>query len=167
MFVIGTIIFFSYEATTWFGTELNAFFDRIFDRTQTTTPSETDKYMIGIIALFVASAIFAYVVIIPMLWSIYTAKEIRTFANYTRFDGAEFSINARAGSLVWLTLSNILLFIFTLSIAKPFIIQRTIRYVVDRMTLQGAIDIDRIQQSTLAMPKRGEGLADAFDLGAW
>jgi uncharacterized membrane protein YjgN (DUF898 family) len=102
-----------------------------------------------------------------MLWAIYTAKEMRTFANYTRFDGAQFRLNATAGSIIWLTIVNLLLLVITLGTAFPFIIQRSIRYMIDRMTLEGAIDIDRIRQSTAALPTRGEGLADAFDLGAW
>lgn len=167
VFVIGIAAFISYEATIWFGTELGQLFEYFEKNSPDSTTTESQDYLIGIIAMVIGAAVLSFFLILPMLWSIYTAKEIRTFANYTRFDGAEFSINAKAGSLIWLTLSNILLFIFTLSIAQPFIVQRTIRYVVDRMTLQGAIDIDRIQQSTLALPKRGEGLADAFDVGAW
>ena len=49
----------------------------------------------------------------------------------------------------------------------PFIRQRTMRYVFDRLTLEGKVDINRIRQSSAAIPKRGEGLADAFDVGGW
>ena len=54
-----------------------------------------------------------------------------------------------------------------LGIAWPFIVQRNVRFLVDRLSLEGAIDIDRIQQSMAALPSRGEGLADAFDIGGW
>lgn len=167
VFVIAAISFVSYEATTWFGTELSTLFDRIFERPHAPKPTELDYYIFGIIALLVVSALAIFFIVIPMLWAIYTAKEIRTFATYTRFDGAQFQLSVKAWGMVWLTLSNILLFIITLSIARPFIIQRSMRYMVDRLSLEGTIDIDRIQQSSAALPKRGEGLADAFDLGAW
>ncbi len=166
-FVIGITAFISYEAITWFGSELRALFDFFNGQTAESTPTERQHYLIGIIVLFIAAGLLSFFVVIPVLWAVYSAKEIRTFANYTSFDGAQFSLNARPWSMVWLTISNILLFVFTLSIARPFIIQRNLRYLIDRLSLEGAIDISRIQQSTAAMPKRGEGLADAFDLGAW
>ena len=90
---------------------------------------------------------------------------MRTFAKYTRFDGVQFHLNATAGSIVWLTIINLLLLLFTLGIALPFILQRNIRFVIDRLTLEGAIDIDRIVQSMAASPYTWHG--DAFDIGAW
>ncbi|MEO6608642.1 MAG: DUF898 family protein, partial [Aestuariivirga sp.] len=85
----------------------------------------------------------------------------------TRFDGAQFKLEATAGSYAWLIVGNVLLAIFTLGIGAPFIAQRTLRYVFQRLRLDGAVDISRIQQSIAALPTRGEGLADAFDIGAW
>lgn len=103
--------------------------------------------------------------IVPMLWSLYIAKELRTFANYTRFDGAQFKLDASAGSVIWLAVVNILILIFTLGIGWPYINQRTVKFVIDRLSLEGLIDVDRIRQSQVPIDKRGEGLADAFDVG--
>ncbi len=110
---------------------------------------------------------FAYMLFVPALWSIYIAKQMRVFADYTRFDGAQFRLKAKAWSIIWLTLSNLLILIFTLGVGWPFIQQRQFRYVIDRLHLEGRVDVDRITQSSLAIPTRGEGLADAFDVGAW
>ena len=165
--VIGAAVFFSYQAATWAGAELGSLFDYFNGQNTDTQPTERQAYLIGTITLFIIAAMLSIFIIIPMLWAVYTAKEIRTFASYTRFDGAEFKLNARPLSMIWLTISNILLFLFTLGIARPYIIQRSMRYLIDRLTLQGAIDIARIQQSTAEKPSRGEGLADAFDVGAW
>ncbi len=120
-------------------------------------------YGVAIIFLFFA----IYFLLSPIVWSIYTAKEMRTFANYTRFDGAQFKLNATAGSIIWLTIGNVLILVFTLTFGWPFVQQRTFRYMAQRLELEGAIDIDRIQQSQAAIPTRGEGLADAFDVSAW
>jgi uncharacterized membrane protein YjgN (DUF898 family) len=121
------------------------------------------------IGLFIAAIVGLYVLlallIIPMLWAIYIAKEMRTFANYTRFDGAPFTLNATAWSVIRLTVVNLLLLVFTLGIAWPFINQRLVRFMAERLTLEGKVDIDRIRQSQAAMLNRGEGLADAFDVG--
>ncbi len=116
----------------------------------------------GLVFLFLA-----YMLFVPALWSVYVAKQMRVFADYTRFDGAQFHLKATAWSIIWLTLSNLLILIFTIGIGWPFIQQRLFRYVIDRLKLEGAVDIDRIAQSSLAIPTRGEGLADAFDVSAW
>ena len=126
---------------------------------------EDAKQYVGIIIIAVVIFVVVAMLLIPMLWAIYSAKELRTFADYTRFDGAVFSINARAGSLIWLTIVNILILLFTLGIGWPFIQQRLVKFVVDRLSLTGKVDIDRIAQSTAKMETRGEGLADAFDVG--
>ena len=120
-----------------------------------------------LVLLFVAVVLFVLVLmlLIPMLWAIYTAKELRTFGTYTRFDGAPFALDATWGSVVWLTIVNLLILIFTLTIGWPYVQQRLVRFVVDRLSLEGKVDIDRIAQSTVKLDTRGEGLADAFDVG--
>ncbi|MBK8771577.1 MAG: DUF898 domain-containing protein [Rhizobiales bacterium] len=132
-----------------------------------TGPSELSKPAEIVAYVFIGLAVFLVLtaLIIPMLWSIYIARELRTFAAYTRFDGAQFSLDASAGSVIWLSVVNILILIFTLGIGWPFINQRLVRFVVDRLSLQGMIDVDRIRQSQVPLDKRGEGLADAFDVG--
>jgi uncharacterized membrane protein YjgN (DUF898 family) len=146
-----------------FGGNVDAAFDSVFEDGGTPSDWEYGIVFLVIIGFFVFLVLFS--LLIPMLWAVYTAKELRTFANYTRFDGAQFHLDATAGSVIWLTIVNILILIFTLGIGWPFINQRVVRFVVDRLRLEGAIDIDRIRQSQAARPKRGEGLADAFDVG--
>jgi uncharacterized membrane protein YjgN (DUF898 family) len=164
---VAAIAFVSYETVTLFGNDIANVFEHIFRRPEDQEPTKSDLTTFGMIMALILGVIAIYLIVVPMLWAIYTAKEMQTFANYTRFDGAQFKLNATALSLIWLTISNILLFIITLTIARPFIVQRTVRYMFDRLSLEGAIDVERIQQSQAAMPTRGEGLADAFELGAW
>jgi uncharacterized membrane protein YjgN (DUF898 family) len=119
-------------------------------------------------ALLIGLALFlGYMVVLPAVWSIYSAKQMRVFADYTRFDAAQFRIRATAASLVWLVFSNVLILILTLGQGWPFVQQRRFRYLVDRLELEGTVDVERIRQSSLPIPTRGEGLADAFDVGVW
>lgn len=127
--------------------------------------TESIEDMAGYIGLAILVLFVLSMLIIPMLWAIYTAKEMRTFATYTRFDGVPFTLDATAGSIIRLTVINLLLIMFTLGIAWPFVQQRVVKFIVDRLKLEGLIDIDRIQQSSAKMDSRGEGLADAFDVG--
>ncbi len=104
-------------------------------------------------------------VVRPILWSAYIAKEMTLFASYTRFDGAQFKLETTAWDVIVLTVVNLLLVAFTLGLAWPFANQRIVRFYADRLKLEGHIDIDRIRQSQEAILKRGEGLADAFEVG--
>jgi uncharacterized membrane protein YjgN (DUF898 family) len=141
-------------------TTLSTFFEQTF-----TGIDISAEQWIGLIILFILLAFVLLAIFLPLLWSVYIAKEIRTFANYTRFDGAPFRIEATAWSVFWLTVGNILILLFTLGIFWPYINRRTVQFVVDRLRMDGHVDIDRIAQSSAKLETRGEGLADAFDVG--
>ncbi len=118
--------------------------------------------------MIAASTVFlVYMIVIPMLWAVYSAKELRTFASFTRFDGSQFKLNVTAGSLIWLTIVNLIIILLTVGIGTPFVQRRLVKFVIDRLELEGAIDIDRIRQSQVPLESRGEGLADAFDVGGF
>ena len=206
--VIGGISFFTYEVAQLSGTGLSDAFDHLFKTKEGVTPTDQEFRLIGLFVLGLLGLIISYVLVIPALWAIYSAKEMRTLANYTRFDGAQFKLNATAGSVIWLAVGNLLIIILAIAVAagliigtvflsiwmgldknttvailmgivvlivyqgvwalsRPIIIQRNIAFVFKRLTMDGAVDLNRIRQSIAARPTRGEGLADAFDLGAW
>jgi uncharacterized membrane protein YjgN (DUF898 family) len=143
------------------GLDWNALSEFIDFQPGAEAPSEIiGKIVVGIFGLFLAFSL-----VIPALWAIYTAKELRTFANYTRFAGAQFHLDATTGSVIWLTVVNLLIIIFTLGIGWPFVQQRLVKFVIDRMTVDGKVDIAQIRQATDQKMGRGEGLADAFDVG--
>ena len=101
----------------------------------------------------------------PAIWSLYSARELALFANYTSFGSARFNLDATAPSLIGLSIGNMLIMLLTLGIGAPFVQQRLVRYLCDRMTIEGKVEIDSIRQSTAAVASTGEGLADAFDIG--
>ncbi len=132
------------------------------------TGADTSDRMNTLAALIGTLVIGFYVVIFvlyPIIWAIYKARELAVFANYTGIDQARFSLDASALSLIGLTIGNLLLWIFTLGIATPYVQQRLVRYLCDRMRVEGTVDVDRILQSKAPLSTMGEGLADAFDVG--
>jgi uncharacterized membrane protein YjgN (DUF898 family) len=141
---------------------VSEYFKQIFDPLAS---PESMEDLAAYIAMAAIALFLVFMLIIPMFWAVYVAKELRTFANYTRFDGVPFTLNATAGSVIRLTVVNLLLLLATVGIAWPFIQQRTVKFVVDRLKLDGFVDVDRIRQSMVAKESRGEGLADAFDVG--
>jgi uncharacterized membrane protein YjgN (DUF898 family) len=207
--VLGGFGLFAYEVVQWFSSGgINKAFEHVFKNSDTVKPTIEDFQLIGFIFLGILGLMMIYVLIIPALWAIYSAKEMRTLANYTRFDGAQFKLNATARSVIWLAVGNLLIIVLAIALAggvifgtvfltiwmgfdkstavailicvivllvyqsvwaltRPIIIQRNISFVFKRLMLEGAVDLNRIRQSIATRPIRGEGLADAFDLGAW
>jgi uncharacterized membrane protein YjgN (DUF898 family) len=150
------------ELYSLFGDEVKAAFDALFGETSKPTPKQW--WTISQIIFVLAATVIAGVIVIPMLWAIYTAKELATFASYTTAGNAKFEMHATAWSLIRLVLVNVLLVVFTIGIARPFAQQRLLRYVCERIKINGTVDVNAIAQSVAAMDKRGEGLADAFDV---
>jgi uncharacterized membrane protein YjgN (DUF898 family) len=131
-------------------------------------PSEQSKVPEASIVAFIFGMIGALILAWlaqSLVWPIYVARELALFASYTTLDRARFRLDATAGSLLLLSVGNVLLWIFTLGIATPFIQQRTVKYACDRLSATGIVDLVAIAQSSAPLPKSGEGLADAFDIG--
>jgi uncharacterized membrane protein YjgN (DUF898 family) len=99
-----------------------------------------------------------------IVWTIYQAREMNAFAAYTGLDRARFKLRAKSPSLSTLWIGNMAILLLTLGIGAPFILQRSVRYVCDRLTVEGTVDIERIRQTMQPLDKRGEGLVEAFDL---
>ena len=148
------------EIAALFGDDLNA----VFSETESPQPQDRD-FKVGIAVASAAALYLLYLIVYPMIWALYTARELKLFASFTSIDKARFQLDATSGSLILLSLGNLFLWIFTLGIAAPFIQQRTVRYLCDRMTVEGTVDVDRIMQSLAPVTRTGEGLADAFDVG--
>lgn len=112
-------------------------------------------------------SMFAVYIGIAVLWTTYTAAEMNLFADYTSFDNAQFRFDATVPSLIGLWLGNIFIMIFTLGIGQPYVVQRMVRFMCDRISVDGTVNVAAVQQSTAAIDKRGEGLVEAFDIDAF
>ena len=154
---------FGAEVAALFGPEVEKVFDEFFQ--PDSKPTSEQILTVSTVLAILGFSFLAMFLVIPMLWAIYSAKELATFAAYTRVGNATFKLNATAGSLISLVIVNLLILIFTLGIGRPFMQQRLIRYMCDRLEVVGTIDVHRIAQSQAALDRTGEGLADAFDLG--
>jgi uncharacterized membrane protein YjgN (DUF898 family) len=68
------------------------------------------------------------------------------------------------GALFLLSLGNLLLLIFTLGLGWPWVLARNVRFAFTYLTLEGALDLDTIQQQAQAASPTGEGLDSILDL---
>ncbi|MCH8091380.1 MAG: DUF898 domain-containing protein [Proteobacteria bacterium] len=107
-----------------------------------------------------------YVLALPLTFAWYQAREMRYMASCTRYEDVRFSFDATGPSLIWLYFGNLLIMIVTLSFGVAFTQMRRFRYFCDRLEIHGEADFDAIRQSSEKRDRIGEGLADAFDMGA-
>jgi uncharacterized membrane protein YjgN (DUF898 family) len=73
---------------------------------------------------------------------------------------------ATGGNFAGLIIVNILLLIFTLGIATPWVITRTLAFVMNHIALDGVINFDQLRQEQEDFSDAtGEDLSDFFDFG--
>lgn len=78
----------------------------------------------------------------------------------------DFHFEARTYDWVMLFLGDAALVVCTLGIGWIFLDYRHWKFFVTHLEATGLIDLDELTQSTAREPKQGEGLLDAFDIGA-
>jgi uncharacterized membrane protein YjgN (DUF898 family) len=128
-----------------------------------TIPGQPSPRLVGLIALVVVAAYLIF----GLMYAWYRASIINHFAAHTHFEGATFRGNATGRSLIWLTLSNLLILLFTLGLLAPVAQARAARYLVERLSIDGAVPLAEIVQRAEDPMKRGEGLAQVFDVDAF
>lgn len=118
-------------------------------------------------AVWVAIPVFLIVYIgLPLLALSFYAAFFRNAVGHMRWAGLEFGFTARTKDWLWLALGNLGLVIVTLGIGAIFIPYRNWKFFVQHMQAYGEIDMAALGQSTTSVPTQGEGLLDAFDMGA-
>jgi uncharacterized membrane protein YjgN (DUF898 family) len=131
--------------------------------------SAPDDAQARIIVGFIATAYltimvgfgFAYL----LGWAFYVATFYRVTAGAAQFANLRFASLAGARALIGLWLGNALIYIVTLGFGYPILIQRTLRFIARNLEIRGELDGAALSQSTLARPRFGEGLLEAFDPG--
>ena len=127
-----------------------------------TIPRPSPAVIVAIVLVMVGVYILFGIL---MAW--YSAAKINHFAAHTHFEGATFRGNATAGSLIWLVISNMLILMLTLGLLAPVAQARATRYMVDRLSIDGAVPVADIVQRAEDPMRRGEGLAQVFDVDAF
>ncbi len=97
--------------------------------------------------VFVALLVFAII----RAW--YTTRVLNYFASQTQFQGTAFTLAARVGSFIWLTASNYLIRMLSLGFLSPIAEARSMRYIVDRLAIDGPVAWNEIGQNPDALLK--------------
>lgn len=119
--------------------------------------------LIGAIAVvYAGGALWGLLTLgVPLAW--YRAGFLRQLAARTRFAGVSFALEATTGSLIRLTLGNILISILSLGILRPWVAQRVFRYACTHLRTSGEPDWQAVCQAPESRSRMGEGMAAVFD----
>jgi uncharacterized membrane protein YjgN (DUF898 family) len=117
--------------------------------------------------LLLIAILMSAFVLYSIITAWYAAAQANIFAAATHFDKANFRLDVSAIGLIGLFLTNFLLMLFTIGILKPVVEARAARYFVERLSLEGNVDLKAIGQSSARLGRSGEGLAQAFDVDAF
>jgi uncharacterized membrane protein YjgN (DUF898 family) len=154
-------------ALAWFGMLLGyvVYFGLLFAAFGTNPERLQDPSELPTFIAVIYLGAFAFVIIASVLAMPYYAAVLRRQASIVGLEGLSFKLDAKAGSLLWLFIGNFLIVIVTLGFGSPYAELRTARWVINRLSSEGAIDLEAIKQNADKGPKSGEGLADFFDIG--
>lgn len=109
-----------------------------------------------------ALLLFPFTLGISWIW--YRAARLRFNWDHTTVGEARFRCTVTGGGLAGLYLTNALLLLVTLGLAYPWVQVRNARFHAARVSLEGSLDLDRIQQEAQAASATGDELAGFFDL---
>ena len=97
----------------------------------------------------------------------YRAGQFNHFAASTSFEGTKLKGTMKGRRLLWLTISNFLIVLFSFGVLTPIAQARAARYFVENLQFDGPVPFDTIGQATADGTTQGEGLAQAFDFDAF
>ena len=119
---------------------------------------------------FVLLGLLFYAIFFGVLGAIalfYYAAYFREAVGKLTLGNLQFGFSARTVDWIKLFLGNIGLVIVTLGIGYIFIAYRNWAFMVRHLDAYGEVQLDTLTQSTTRAPGQGEGLLDAFDIGAF
>jgi uncharacterized membrane protein YjgN (DUF898 family) len=122
----------------------------------------------GVVGLLIGAviAIFVFYVVLGLIALAFYALYFRLVVGATRWRDLEFAFNASTKDWLLLFLGNIALVVCTLGIGMIFLSYRHWKFFITHMEATGEILLDELTQSQTKISLQGEGLLDAFDIGA-
>lgn len=120
------------------------------------------SFVIFIVALYIL-----FFVIMGAIALVYYSAYFREVVGHLSLGNLEFEFTARTGDWFRLVMGNLALVVFTLGIGQIFVGYRNWSFFIRHMRAFGDVNVDELTQSTTREPGQGEGLLDAFDVGAF
>jgi uncharacterized membrane protein YjgN (DUF898 family) len=125
----------------------------------------SDGLAVGI-AVTILLGVLVFYVGLGLIALAYYAKFFREAVGSLRWRNLEFAFDASTRDWLVLFLGDIALVVCTLGIGMIFLSYRHWKFFAVHMQATGEIRLDELTQSQTKMAVQGEGLLDAFDIGA-
>jgi len=100
------------------------------------------------------------------LFQWYLGNELRYYLNHTKLGPMQVRCTMTGGQYAGVFLANLFTVIFTLGLGMPWVYMRYLRFMEKTLSLEGTMDYAELVQGEHERPTVGEGLADAFEVGA-
>lgn len=113
--------------------------------------------ILGLLAAYLALGVIALA---------FYAKYFREAVSHLSLTAIDFEFTARTMDWFKLILGNVLLVILTLGVGYAFLGYRSWKFFITHLEASGEVDLGSLTQSSTPELKQGEGLLDAFDVGA-
>lgn len=108
-----------------------------------------------------------FFVVLGLIALRYYAAYFREVIGHLTLGDLEFEFTATTGDWFWLVVGNGALIFLTFGIGYIFVGYRNWTFFIRHMRAYGEVPLDTLHQSTTREPGQGEGLLDAFDIGAF
>ena len=128
------------------------------------TGKPSPDHVVGVLIVF--GFVLGFYLVFGLIVMAYYAKFFRQMVDAMALGPLTFRFDASTKDWVKLLLGDVGLVLVTLGIGLIFLDYRHWKFFIDHLEGFGEIDMDAISQSTTAELKQGEGLLDAFDMGA-
>lgn len=112
-------------------------------------------------------AVLGFYFIFGLVVMAYYAKFFRQMVDGINLHTLEFGFTARTKDWIKLYLGDVALVVLTLGFGLVFLNYRHWKFMVSHMHAFGHVDVDELTQSEMPELHQGEGLLDAFDMGAF
>jgi uncharacterized membrane protein YjgN (DUF898 family) len=120
--------------------------------------------MVAIVMLFVI--LIGVYMLLGLIALAYYAAYLREGIGNLKLGGVSFEFEATTSEWLNLFLVDVLLVVGTLGIGWIFLTYRHWKFFITHLEATGEIDLEALTQSKTRELKQGEGLLDAFDVGA-
>ncbi|WP_374139077.1 MULTISPECIES: YjgN family protein [unclassified Sphingomonas] len=117
--------------------------------------------------LILIAAYLLFFVVLGLIALVYYAAYFREVIGNLTLGELSFDFTASTWDWLKLAIGNLLLVVLTLGIGQIFLGYRNWAFFIRHMRAYGEVRIDALTQSTTREPGQGEGLLDAFDVGAF
>ena len=123
-----------------------------------------DAIAAGFLAIFLV--VLGFYILLGLIALAFYAKFFRVAVSGLSLGDLDFRFSASTKQWLMLFLGDVVLVICTLGIGAIFLSYRHWAFFIRHMEATGEIDFNQLTQSTTRAPGQGEGLLDAFDVGA-